>query len=306
MAGSTTRPPAHIVDALGILGHFCLGHPEATRPASTSKIFHDGWGAHAGIIAMDLASAGITGPVSVFEGKMGFFQTHLMPITGELDWKIPSEGIGSRWYLPETAYKPYPCCQLLHAFIEAAKQMLVDFAKDGISPTEIEHIMCKLTEPGKTLVTEPIDVKRRPTHPHAARFSLPYTVAAALLRGEVGMETFRPERLKDADVLALAQKVDWADDPESDYPLHCPAILEVKVRGKQYRKHIRFHPGSPEAALSKDDVLDKFHRNTSWLFGEGARELGASLAATKETESTRALFKKLESAMAGRKVGATA
>ena len=41
-----------------------------------------------------------------------------------------------------------------------------------------------------------------------------------------------------------------------------------------------YHPGSPEAALSHDDVLDKFARNTSWLFGERARATGKHLAET--------------------------
>ena len=45
---------------------------------STSKILHGGWGAHSGIVALDLATAGITGPSTVFEGKFGFFETHVV------------------------------------------------------------------------------------------------------------------------------------------------------------------------------------------------------------------------------------
>ena len=127
------KSPAEIVDALGIAGTFAAGIQEATRTGSTSKILHGGWGAHSGIIALDLACAGITGPVSVFEGKFGFFRCFLTPITGELDFARAADGLGSRWYLPETAYKPYPCCQLLHAFIEAGKRMLASFRRDGVS-----------------------------------------------------------------------------------------------------------------------------------------------------------------------------
>jgi 2-methylcitrate dehydratase PrpD len=78
--------PAEIADGLGIAGTFASGIQEATRTGSTSKILHGGWGAHSGIIALDLACAGITGPASVFEGKFGFFQCFLTPITGELDF----------------------------------------------------------------------------------------------------------------------------------------------------------------------------------------------------------------------------
>ena len=70
--------------------------------------------------------------------------------------------------------------------------------------------------------------------------------------------------------------------PTSDYPQHCPAIVEVTSLGKVHRRHIRFHPGSPEAALSESDVLDKFARNSAWYFGKGAREIGAALVKSED------------------------
>ena len=286
--------PDEIVDALGISGTFASGIQEATRTGSTSKILHGGWGAHSGIIALDLATAGITGPVSVFEGQYGFFQTHLTPIKGDLDWKKAGEGLGTRWYLPDTAFKPYPCCQLLHAFIDAAKAMLVDFKRDGVSAKYITRVSARLAEPGLSLVTDPIERKRAPEQRHEARFSLPYTLAYALLYGDVNIDTFRVEHLTDPDVRRLAALVQCGDDPESDYPLHCPALLEIEAKGKTYKLRVRFHPGSPKAPLSQGDVLDKFVRNTTWLFGTPARDVGASLVALPESESIRTLSRRLQ------------
>jgi 2-methylcitrate dehydratase PrpD len=274
--------PEDITNALGIAGTFAAGIQEATRTGSTSKILHGGWGAHSGVIALDLATAGITGPSSVFEGKFGFFNCFLTPITGELDFAKAAEGLGTRWYLPETAFKPYPCCQLLHAFIEGAKQIREELKNAGKPLETITSISCQLAEPGLTLVTEPKDRKAAPSHPHEARFSLPYGVATTLLYGDVDVETFRPHRLKDAEVLRLAELVVSSEDPDSDYPQHCPAIIEVTSLGKVHRRHIRFHPGSPEAALSESDVLDKFARNSTWLFGANARQVGASLTKTED------------------------
>jgi len=285
--------PAQIVDAMGICGTFASGIQESTRTGSTSKILHGGWGAHAGILATDLAMAGITGPDSVFEGKFGFFQTHLTPVTGELDFARAGAELGSRWYLPETAYKPYPCCQLLHAFIEAAKHILRDFARDGVSTGAITSISCQLAEPGLTLVTEPSERKKVPSTPHEARFSLPFGVASALVDGDVGLDTFRQDRLANRKVLALAALVRTSVDPDSDYPAHCPAILEVEAGGKRYRSHVRFHPGSPEAPLSRDDVLDKFERNSRWLLGDAARKVAARLASTPQEDTVRAMLKRL-------------
>src|SRR5690606_36199754 len=119
------------------------GIQEATRTGSTSKILHGGWGAHAGLLALDLAEAGITGPQSVFEGKFGFFQTHLTPVEGRLDFEAGSRGLGSVWHLPDTAFKPYPCCQLLHAFIVVAQKILTAFDEDGVSLEQITSIAAK-------------------------------------------------------------------------------------------------------------------------------------------------------------------
>ncbi|MEW6124424.1 MAG: MmgE/PrpD family protein [Pseudomonadota bacterium] len=285
--------PAQITDALGIAGTFAAGIQEATRTGSTSKILHGGWGAHSGIIALDLAEAGITGPVSVFEGKFGFFQCFLTPITGLLDFDRAGDGFGTHWYLPETAYKPYPCCQLLHAFIEAGKQIRAEMARDGVALDAIEAIHCQLAEPGLTLVTEPKDRKRAPQHPHEARFSLPYGVAATLVHGDVDVETFRIERLGDPVVKRIAALVDATVDPLSDYPQHCPARLTVRAGGKDYFRHVPHHPGSPEAALTRDDVLDKFARNTGWLFGANARGIGAALTETPESTAVDTLFRRL-------------
>lgn len=287
------RSPEDIVAAMGIAGTFASGIQESTRTGSTSKILHGGWGAHAGIIALQLAGSGITGPASVYEGKFGFFETHLTPITGKLDFETAGLALGERWYLPETAYKPYPCCQLLHAFIEAGKRMLVNFAKDGIKLDEIERISCQLAEPGLTLVTDPLERKRRPQTPHEARFSLPFGVASTLVHGDVGLESFRRERLGEPSVLRLAALVAASVDPDSDYPKHCPAILEITARGKTYREHVPFHPGSPEAPMSKADVLDKFARNAGWLLGEQARDIGEAMAASEPSTSVAALLQQV-------------
>ena len=282
-----------IGDALGIAGTMASGIQEATRSGSTSKILHGGWGAHVGILATDLAMSGITGPDSIFEGHYGFFRTHLTPVTGELDWRTAGASLGAKWYLGETAFKPYPCCQVLHAFIEAGKQLSAELVRAGRAVKDVTRISCRLAEPGLTLVTEPKERKAAPGHPHEARFSLPFVVATTLLHGEVDLESFGPDRLLDPDIRRLAALVHAEEDPESDYPLHCPAVMEIEAGGDRLRRRIRFHPGCPEAPLSRNAVLDKFARNTRWLLGDGARNLGESLGATLAGASARDVIRRL-------------
>jgi 2-methylcitrate dehydratase PrpD len=280
--------PAEVIgDALGIAGTMAAGIQEATRTGSTSKILHGGWGAHAGIVATDLAMAGVTGPATIFEGHYGFFRTHLAPVKGELAWHRADESLGQRWHLPETAFKPYPCCQLLHAFIDAAKDLATELDRAGKDVKEITRISCRLAEPGLTLVTEPKARKAAPQHAHEARFSLPFVVATTLLHRDVGLESFAPERLADPDIRRLAAVVETGEDPDSDYPLHCPAVVAIHAGGAVLERRVRFHPGCPENPLTREAVLDKFARNTRWLLGDRARALGASLGATLVNRSAR-------------------
>ncbi|MDV3127249.1 MmgE/PrpD family protein [Mycobacterium sp. 21AC1] len=273
---------SRIVDAFGIAGTMASGIQEATRTGSTSKVLHGGWGAHSGMLASDLAEAGITGPESVFEGEFGFFLTHLAPIEGELDWATASSGLGDRWHTPDTAIKPYPCCQLLHAFIVGLGQLRAEVVTAGLNPTAAESITCRLAEPGLTLVTQPADRKVCPTAPHEARFSLPYVAAHAFLRGDVDLETFREKALADTEVLDLASKVKTGVDPDSDYPAHCPADIEVTVGGREFTRRVPYHPGSPEMPMTESDTLDKFARNAAWLLGREARAIGEQIATMPE------------------------
>ncbi|MBO0692756.1 MAG: MmgE/PrpD family protein, partial [Acidimicrobiaceae bacterium] len=268
-----------IVDALGIAGSFAGGIQEPTRTGSTSKILHGGWGAHSGVLAVDLALGGLTGPDSVFEGQYGFFRSHLTPTEAELDWEVAVRSLGDRWYLPETAFKPYPCCELLHAFIEAGRKLRAHLASDGVPVPEIDELSCQLAEPGLTLVTQPVASKRAPEHPHEARFSLPFVLASTVVKGDIGTESFTAAALEDPDVLALAARVRSAEDPCSDYPLHYPARLEAVAGSKRYSYHVPYHPGCPEAPMSEDAVLSKFAENTSWFLGPDAAGIGARLVA---------------------------
>ncbi len=161
--------------------------------------------------------------------------------------------------------------------------MLADFQRDGVNVNDITAISCQLAEPGLTLVTQPRERKKAPQTPHEARFSLFYGVAAALLDGDVGLETFRLDRLSDPAILKLAAATEASVDPDSDYPQHCPARLTVEAAGKTYYKHVPYHPGSPEAALSRSDVLDKFERNTRWYFGDDARKVAEAMGAVPES-----------------------
>ena len=275
---------ATIADALGIAGTFAAGIQESTRTGSTSKVLHGGWGAHAGCVAAELAECGITGPATVLEGSYGLYHSHLAPDDEDLDWSRATADLGVRWHTPETAFKPYPCCQVLHSFIEACKEIRAALATAGTEVSEVEEVVCLVKEPGLTLVTKPTAEKQAPTHPHEARFSLPFVVASALRYGDIGVDSFSGAALVDRDILTLAARVRAEEDPDSDYPLHCPARMEVKAAGRTYRSEVLYHPGCPEAPLAPAAVRRKFIDNVDSLLGPaGATLAGRIIAGEQKT-----------------------
>lgn len=286
----TAMPSEQIENALGIAGTMTAGIQEATRTGSTSKMIHGGWAAHSGILAAELAGGGVTGPSSVFEGDYGFFLTHLGTDDVELHWDRATSRLGEHWHLLDTAYKPYPCCQLLHSFIDAAFQLRAQIAADGLSPSDISHVHGRLAEPGLSLVTQPLNRKKAPASSHEARFSLPFVVAWSLVHGTLGVESFTDEALSDVRVLDLAARTSTAEDPLSDYPLHNPADLRLTAGDKEYAIRVDFHPGCPEAPFSISDVTAKFARNTNWRWGDDAADMAGELFSMDDRSPVRAML----------------
>ena len=98
-----------------------LGVFEFLSNGSTVKSLHPGWAAHSGIMAANLARAGLTGPETSFEGRFGLFRAFAGE--GEAADRFAREltTFGRRWCLMEAAYKFYPCCHYIHPFIEAGR-----------------------------------------------------------------------------------------------------------------------------------------------------------------------------------------
>src|SRR5262245_22734468 len=109
-----------LVSAQGIASSSASGLQVFLEEGAWTKRFHPGWGAVAGITAAYLAQHGFVGPSRPYEGKFGLFETHLHEAAAPVDLAQLSDGLGTRWYLCETAIKPYPVCHFIHGAADAA------------------------------------------------------------------------------------------------------------------------------------------------------------------------------------------
>jgi 2-methylcitrate dehydratase PrpD len=251
-------PAARLAAALGIAGSMASGLLEFLEDGSWVKRLHPGWAAHSGIIAAGLAHGGFTGPATVLDGRFGFYRAALGE-SPEMDRVLKS--LGTDWETLNISFKPYPCCHYNHAYVDAVRSLK---ARHGLAPDLVEEIQCLVPRGEVPIVCEPIAVKRRPRTDYDAKFSLPFAVAVALLDDHVGIGSFSAERLDDARLLALADRVTYAVDPQSPFPRVFPGSVRVRLRdGRRLEAREEVNRGGPEAPLSEAEILAKFADNAS-------------------------------------------
>lgn len=241
--------------ALGIAGSFASGVMEFLEDGSWVKRVHPGWAAHAGLVAAGLARAGLTAPATVLEGRFGVYQAFVQAAPD----RAPFDTLGSRWETLRIGFKPYPCCHLNHAYLDCALTLRRAHA---IAPADVEAVECRVPAGEVPIVCEPREAKLRPRSPYDARFSLPFSLAAALVDGRVDLDTYEPARLHDARVLALAARVACVVDADARYPDGFPGWVRIRLRdGRTVEARQPDGRGGPALPLPPEAIVEKFRRN---------------------------------------------
>jgi 2-methylcitrate dehydratase PrpD len=244
-----------MLNALGIVYSSAAGNHQVTRDASLMKRLQPGLAAQAAVVAVQLAQRGVRGAQHVFEGADGLFRVYLR---GRASADRFRRGLGESYELLNLSYKPYPCCRDTHSSIDAA---LAARQQDGRSVTDIESIRVGVTGPGYQMVCVPESVRRAPTTIVEAQFSIPFTVAAALIDGPPAIGHFTDEGVHRADILALAERVHPYVDQEIDRDWSrfvTPARLDIQYRdGKETSVRIDYPKGHPRHRMTPAEFIAK-------------------------------------------------
>jgi aconitate decarboxylase len=190
--------PLQIQHALGIATSRCAGLSANT--GSMVKCTHCGNVAAAGLEAALLAKRGFTANPAIFEAKSGYVATFFPK---HFDYEaLFAFGQPFRFVDPGMAIKFYPSKYPTHFGIAAATALRRRIA----DPEAIERVHVD--------VPDIADADRpQPRSGLEGKFSFQYTVAAALLDGHVGIETFTDDRRFRADMLALLDRIELTRDP---------------------------------------------------------------------------------------------
>lgn len=252
LVGGSTGTARH---ALGIVSSQVAG----SRPnfGSMTKPLHAGCAARDAVMAVELAEAGFTANPDELEARDGFFDRYGDPDLAPVG--DPGETLAERlehWaetWPNDWGLKSYPACYGTHRGIDAALAL-----RSRVDPAAVETIRVTVHPRGTTAL-----VPFPPESATAAKFSLEYAVASALVRGPVRLADFVDPAFTDPEVRTLMHRVvvsELAEPPTGPGGTAGGyAVVEVVDRnGRREVERVDVTRGDARAPLTDAELFDKF------------------------------------------------
>jgi 2-methylcitrate dehydratase PrpD len=231
-----------------------------------------------GILAVDLHRAGFTG---LADGPSDVYGTIL---ADRFEPARALDGLGGALRIQQNYFKRYACCRYNHPALDA---LLAMAAREALSADQVERVVVT-TIPFGPRMADPA-----PGSMLAAKFSIPYAVAAALVLGRADVPAFAEPARADPRIRALAARVEVRVDPEmsprrADYPT---AVVEVVLRdGRRRSASTTVVRGDFEDPVPAAEIVDKFLALATEPLGAArAREVVRVVEETERLEDVRDL-----------------
>jgi 2-methylcitrate dehydratase PrpD len=248
--------------ALGVAGSHSSGTTEYSQSGGEVKRMHAGLAAMGALRAGALVSAGFEGPRAILEGRRGFYQAFAETVRPER----VTDGLGEHWELLDTGIKPFPCCSLLHAPIQAIRLMAED---DGLTPDAVEEIVVGCDHLSLVHVG---GVGPRPADMTGAQFSAEFTVGMTLATGGADAEHYLAAAaggFSDPATLAVADRVrlELWDKADRAFPDAFLARVTARLKDGRVLQRDEYARGSGERQLDREEIRRKFRGNVTDVLG---------------------------------------
>ena len=232
----------------------------AINTGSMTKSSHSGHAARMGIECAVLAKMGWTASRDVF-GPGGFFDTFLGG-RAEPGLLVRDFGAPLRMVDPGVGFKKHPSNYFTHRPIDAALALR---AEGGFSPADIAHV--EIAFPRFEYVDRP-----RPKTGLDGKFSVQYTTAAALLDGEITVDSFTDERRYAPDAVALLDDTTlrFDDDIPRDFDRMRATVTVWLHDGRRLSKTVERLTGWVGVPLTDAERLRKFDTCAARVLNAGA------------------------------------
>jgi 2-methylcitrate dehydratase PrpD len=244
--------PTQVRDAFSLLlcQNVCPGEIKYSRD-TVIRAVREAFPAQAAVLSTQLALEGVRGFDEPFEGRAGFFQLFA---GGAYVPDILLNGLGTRFWIDHLSFKQWPCCRGTHAFVEAIQ------ALRAAAPIAVDDIVGITLEGDEVhrMLCEPAQRKCAPLNVIDAKFSLPFTVALALSRDQVGLDSFSPEALADPELQALGARCRFVVTPQFKGNAAGGAVRITLKSGAELTHVVPEARGGPNRPLTQPALEQKF------------------------------------------------
>ncbi len=227
--------------ALGVAGTQSSGMKRVF--GTMCKPFHAGNASQAGLMAAMLAQDNFTSAEDILEGPLGFFDI----MKGTVDPKI-LEQLGFNWDVENISQKYHASCHATHSPLEAALSIIKEhtISIDTIKSIRVYSSQLALDAAGKMAPTTGLEGK----------FSIPYCIANAVIRGETGNSAFTDDKVNDPKIRDLITRIEVSLD-ETKTALEATVKLET-TDFKQYESFSDILQKIPPLEVKQDRIEKKF------------------------------------------------
>lgn len=239
--------------ALGIAAHQAGGIQEFLVGHSWTKRLHPGWSAHAGIVAAMLGKKDFLAERSALEGKKGFLNAYY----NSFDLNLLTEGLNKNFEFLENNIKPYACCGRIHTSIDAFLRIV---QKQHIKAQDVVSIQVAINSRDVEILNYPEEIKINPPSATEAQFSIPYTIAAALLYGDVSIKQFAPEIIASPAMHKYMKLVRVVSEKayDSNHDIWPARVTVTTQDNKTYTEEVFNALGSRKNPMSWEQLVNKF------------------------------------------------
>ena len=220
-----------------------------------TKPFHAGKSAHAGVMAARLAGAGFTASMDALEHPQGFLAA--VSPEGKVDRDSSATGLGETWRITTSglAVKKFPTCYCTHRAIDG----MLDLVREhDVKPGDVAAVTVTLSENFATILRNHL-----PQTGLAAKFSIEFAMACALIARRVGLGELTDDFVRRADVQALMPvvSVQISTEPDPGYPgaaLNDRVTIDLRDGGVLAGEPVHRARGHIDNPLTEQDLFTKF------------------------------------------------
>jgi 2-methylcitrate dehydratase PrpD len=252
--------PEKAKNALAIASNLGVGLKEALKTPDSQPI-QVGRSSEGGILAALFAEKRVSGCDAILEN--GFLKAFADQPKED---KILSD-LGKKYLIEETYVKVHGGCRGNHAPTDVILSLVKEHK---VLPDQIREIRVKVDS--VTMIAE----IHHPVSGIQAQFSIPFSIAVAILDGNASLYQFTDEKVNDPRVRELMGRVSVELDKglDKDYPHKRGSHGEIVLKdGRRLASSIDIARGEPESPLTVEEIKEKFILLTRDVLGKGTEEV---------------------------------